>query len=181
MTTESGTPRPIIYYGDPVLHRPCEPVTEFNDELRVVVADMFASMAAARGVGLSANQIGLGARVFVIDCPDEAGGHVVAHVINPILHLPADRQLLIKEEGCLSVPGQFADVARVASAAVTGVDLHGHEVRLEGTVLVARCLQHEVDHLDGLAYVDRLPARQRKRILAACAEEHPTVRYRSQR
>jgi peptide deformylase len=180
MRTDAGTPRPITFYGDPVLHRPCEPVTEFDDGLRAMVADMFASMAAAGGVGLSANQIGLGLRVFVIDCPDATGVHVVAHVVNPVLHLPAERHLLVEPEGCLSVPGQFADVARVATAVVTGTDRHGDEVCLEGTGLLARCLQHEVDHLDGLAYVDRLPTRQRQRILAACAEQYPTVRRRIQ-
>ncbi|KAB1162308.1 peptide deformylase [Micromonospora sp. DT46] len=174
METHAGTPRPITRYGAPVLHRRCAPVTVFDDALATLVDDMFASMYAAHGVGLAANQIGVDARIFVVDCPDATGTHTVAHVINPVLHLPEHRELVTDSEGCLSVPGQQADLARSATAAVTGVDLHGEPIRLEGTGTLARCFQHEVDHLDGLAYVDRLPIKQRKQILAASAE-HPGV------
>jgi peptide deformylase len=153
-----------------VLHRRCADVTVFDDELQQLVADMFASMAAAEGVGLAANQIGVDARVFVVDCPDESETNVVAHVVNPVLHLPTGRELDIDSEGCLSVPGVRADVGRPATAYVTGVDMHGEPVRIDGTGLLARCLQHETDHLDGLLYVDRLPAKQRKRMLADSAE-----------
>ncbi len=170
----SGTPRPITRYGTDVLHRRCAPVTVFDDRLDRLIADMFASMYASRGVGLAANQIGVDARIFVVDCPDATGRHVVAHVVNPELHLPDRRELVVEPEGCLSIPGQFADVARVATASVAGVDRRGEPVSIDGTGLLARCLQHEVDHLDGLAYVDRLPARQRRRILAASAE-YPTA------
>jgi peptide deformylase len=145
-------------------------VTVFDDDLRQLVADMFASMAAAEGVGLAANQIGVDARVFVVDCPDATGATVVAHVINPILHLPEGRDLAVDDEGCLSVPGVRADVGRPSTAAVTGVDMFGEPVRIDGTGLLARCLQHESDHLDGLLYVDRLPAKQRKRLLSDSAE-----------
>lgn len=175
MSTATGAPRPITFYGNPVLHRPCAPVTTFDDELRTLVDDAFASMAAAGGAGLAANQIGVGLRMFVVDCLDADGERVVAHVVNPVLHVPAQRRLVVEPEGCLSVPGQYAEVARAATATVTGVDLHGESVRLEGTGLLARCLQHEYDHLDGLLYVDRLPARERKRILAACAARYPEV------
>ncbi|MFI7155958.1 peptide deformylase [Micromonospora chalcea] len=174
MQTPTGTPRPITRYGTPVLHRRCAEVTVFDDALTQLVADMFASMYAAHGVGLAANQIGVDARIFVLDCPDATGAHTVAHVINPVLHLPEQRDLATDSEGCLSVPGQYAEVTRPATATVIGVDLHGQPVRIAGTGTLARCLQHEVDHLDGLAYVDRLPARTRKRLLAAAAE-HPGV------
>ncbi|MEU1884905.1 peptide deformylase [Micromonospora sp. WMMD987] len=174
MQTSTGTPRPITRYGTPVLHRRCAEVTDFDDALAQLVADMFASMYAAHGVGLAANQIGVDARVFVVDCPDATGAHTVATVINPVLHLPEHRELVTDSEGCLSVPGQHADLARCATATVTGFDLHGREIRLDGTGTLARCFQHEVDHLDGLAYVDRLPTRLRKQILAASAE-HPGV------
>ncbi|MEU6072857.1 peptide deformylase [Micromonospora sp. NPDC047074] len=174
MRIESGTPRPITRYGTPVLHRRCAEVTVFDDALAQLVADMFASMYAAHGVGLAANQIGVDARIFVVDCPDATGTHTVAHVINPVLHLPEHRELVVDFEGCLSVPGQQADLARAGTAAVTGVDMHGEPLRLDGTGVLARCFQHEVDHLDGLAYVDRLPVKQRKQILAASAE-HPGV------
>ncbi|MBM7075432.1 peptide deformylase [Micromonospora humida] len=174
MQTSTGTPRPITRYGTPVLHRPCAEVTDFDDALAQLVADMFASMYAAHGVGLAANQIGVDARIFVVDCPDATGTHTVATVINPVLHLPEHRELVTDSEGCLSVPGQHADLARCATATVTGFDLHGQEIRLDGTGTLARCFQHEVDHLDGLAYVDRLPTKLRKQILAASAE-HPGV------
>ncbi|WP_428965015.1 peptide deformylase [Micromonospora fluostatini] len=174
MQTPTGTPRPITRYGTPVLHRRCAEVTVFDDALAQLVADMFASMYAAHGVGLAANQIGVDARIFVVDCPDATGAHTVAAVVNPVLHLPERRDLEIDSEGCLSVPGQRAEVARAATATVTGLDPAGGPIRLSGTGTLARCFQHEVDHLDGLAYVDRLPTAQRKRILAASAE-HPGV------
>jgi peptide deformylase len=172
--TRSGTPRPITRYGNPILHHPCAEVTVFDDDLRQLVADMFASMAAANGVGLAANQIGVGARVFVVDCPDASGRNVVAHVVNPVLHLPEDRELDVDNEGCLSVPGPSTDVGRPDYSWVTGVDMHGEPVRLEGTGRLARCLQHETDHLNGLLYVDRLPAKKRKKLLAE-SEKHPGV------
>ncbi len=174
METRSGTPRPITRYGDPVLHHRCTPVTVFDDGLAALIADMFASMYAAQGVGLAANQIGVDARIFVVDCPDTTGAHTIAHVINPVLHLPEQRELVIDSEGCLSIPGARADLARTATATVTGVDLHAAPIRLEGTGTLARCFQHEVDHLDGLAYIDRLPAKQRKQILTTSAD-HPTA------
>jgi peptide deformylase len=145
-------------------------VTVFDDELQQLVADMFASMAAAEGVGLAANQIGVDARVFVVDCPDATDTNVVAHVVNPVLRLPEGRALEVDNEGCLSVPGVRADVGRPTTAVVTGVDMFGEPVTINGTGLLARCLQHETDHLDGLLYVDRLPAKQRKRLLAESAE-----------
>ena len=145
-------------------------MTVFDEELQQLVADMFASMAAAEGVGLAANQIGVDARIFVVDCPDATGTNVVAHVVNPVLHVPDARDLEVDSEGCLSVPGVRADVGRPATAYVTGVDMTGRPVRIDGTGLLARCLQHETDHLDGLLYVDRLPAKKRKRLLAESAE-----------
>jgi peptide deformylase len=145
-------------------------VTVFDEDLQQLVADMFASMAAAEGVGLAANQIGVDARVFVVDCPDANENNVVAHVVNPILHLPDSRDLEVDSEGCLSVPGVRADVGRPATVFVTGVDMFGKPVRIDGTGLLARCLQHETDHLDGLLYVDRLPGKKRKRLLSDSAE-----------
>jgi peptide deformylase len=174
MSTTAGQARAITRYGNPVLHRRCAEVTVFDDGLRALVEDMFASMRAANGVGLAANQIGVDARVFVYDCPDATDTHQVGHVVNPVLHLPVGRELDDDSEGCLSVPGPRADVPRPATATVTGVDVDGNPVRVEGTGTLARCLQHETDHLDGLLYVDRLPAKQRKKLLAESAE-HPGV------
>ncbi len=164
-----GVARPITHYGERVLHRPCTSVTAFDDNLARLVEDMFASMYAAEGVGLAANQIGVDARVFVYDCTDEeTGDRQVGHVVNPVLRFPKGRRhRAVDAEGCLSVPGQYADLARADLATVTGVDIHGESLTVTGTGLLARCLQHEVDHLDGVVYVDRLSARKRASILAA--------------
>ena len=169
-----GVARPIVTYGsDPVLHRSCAPVTVFDESLRRLVLDMFASMHAADGVGLAANQIGVDARLFVIDCPDAEGEDVVGFVVNPVLTLlpphegePAEE---VTEEGCLSVPGPYAELPRAFRARVDGVDLSGDPVTIEATGMAARCLQHEVDHLEGTVYVDLLPAEERERLLAEAA------------
>ncbi len=169
-----GVARPIVTYGsNEVLHRPCAPVTEFDERLRRLVLDMFASMREADGVGLAANQIGVDARVFVIDCPDARGEDVVGYVVNPSLTLlgPADGEPAeeVTEEGCLSVPGPYAELPRAFRARVDGVDVKGEPVTIEATGMAARCLQHEVDHLDGVVYVDRLPQEERERLLAEAA------------
>ncbi|WP_019875482.1 peptide deformylase [Sporichthya polymorpha] len=168
-----GQVRPITYYGEDVLHRPCAEVTRDTPDLDQLIADMFASMYAAEGVGLAANQIGVGLRIFVIDCPEQddegrpTGHSVVGTVINPVLHLPdGHRELVERTEGCLSVPGATAVLARVSEARVTGFDANWEPIEISGTGLVARCLQHECDHLEGTVYVDRLPKRARKQALA---------------
>ncbi|WP_174567458.1 peptide deformylase [Actinomadura kijaniata] len=161
----TGTARPITIVGTPVLHRPCRPVEEFDDALAALVDDMFASMYAAEGVGLAANQIGVDLRVFVYDCPDEDGVHQKGVVVNPTLELPEHRHLDHGDEGCLSVPGPHAPLARPDRAAVTGFDVKGSPITVEGTGLLARCLQHETDHLNGKLYIDRLSARARKKVL----------------
>ena len=169
-----GVARPIVTYGsNPVLHRSCAPVTEFDRRLRHLLLDMFASMEAADGVGLAANQIGVDARIFVIDCPDAEGEDVVGYVVNPTLTVlepvgdePAEETT---EEGCLSVPGPYAELPRAFRARVDGVDVHGDPTSIEATGMAARCLQHEVDHLDGVVYVDRLPEEQREQLLAEAA------------
>jgi peptide deformylase len=169
-----GVARPIVTYGsNPVLHRACAPVTDFDEALRRLLLDMFASMAAADGVGLAANQIGVDARIFVIDCPDAAGNDVVGYVVNPSLTLlepvgdePAQE---VTEEGCLSVPGPYAELPRAFRARVDGVDVAGKPVGIEATGMAARCLQHEMDHLDGTVYVDLLPENVRERLLAEAA------------
>jgi peptide deformylase len=162
---ETGRVRPIVTIGDPVLAAPCREVTVFDGELRVLVADMFATMYDAPGVGLAANQLGVDLQVFVIDCPDSENGSLVGHVVNPRLEPATDRELEIDDEGCLSIPGPYSDVPRLKHAVVTGFDSSGAPVRLEGHGRAARCLQHETDHLAGYLYVDRLPAKQRRRVL----------------
>jgi peptide deformylase len=167
-----GEVRPIVQVGDPVLHTPCEPVTRFDGELAALVDDMFTSMYAADGVGLAANQVGVSLRVFVYDCPDEGGERHKGVVVNPVLELPGlgERRLDTDEEGCLSVKGEYAPLPRPDRATVRGFDTEGAPITVEGTGMLARCLQHESDHLDGYLYIDRLPAKRRKQVMAAYEE-----------
>lgn len=166
--------RPIRIVGDPVLHTPTRPVTEFNEELHTLVEDMFDTMEAAQGVGLAANQIGVDLRLFVYDCQDEQGERRRGVVINPVLETSERPETMPDPdhdwEGCLSVPGESFPTGRASWARVSGVDTSGAPVRVEGTGLLARCLQHETDHLDGLLYLNRLVgryAREAKRMLKA--------------
>jgi peptide deformylase len=161
-----GTARPIVRWGAPVMHRTQEPVTEFDDDLRGLVADMVATMYAADGVGLAACQIGVDRAVFVFDCPDEHGTHQRGVVCNPVLYLPVgrDRKLDDGEEGCLSLPGAFVPCARSTYARVEGQAADGSPVSFSGRGLLARCLQHETDHCHGTVFGDRLNRRQRKRL-----------------
>ena len=157
MDVSAGTARPITRYGTAVLHRPCTRVESFGASLEALVEDMFASMYAASGVGLAANQIGVGLRVFVYDCPDASGENQAGHVVNPVPAPPgAFARPVTDSEGCLSVPGQQAEVTRTGTATVTGTDARGQPVTVTGTGLLARCLQHETDHLRGTVYVDLL-------------------------
>ncbi len=168
MDVSHGTARPIVQYGAAVLHRPCAPVASFGAELESLVEDMFASMYAANGVGLAANQIGVGLRVFVYDCPDASKESQIGHVVNPVMATSAALAPPITDsEGCLSVPGQQAEVSRAAVATVTGTDVRGLPVAVTGTGVLARCLQHETDHLRGIVYVDLLSPEERSAILAA--------------
>ena len=161
-----GTVRPITRWGTPVMHRPQQQVTVFDEDLRALVADMVATMYAADGVGLAACQIGVDAAVFVFDCPDESGERTVGVVCNPELTLPEgrDRQLDDADEGCLSFPGAFVECARPDRASVTGQGLDGSPVSFEGTGLLARCLQHETDHTRGTVFGDRLSTKARKKL-----------------
>ncbi|MDT0452976.1 peptide deformylase [Streptomyces hesseae] len=172
---ERGTSRPITVVGNPVLHKECRDVTEFDEKLAQLVDDMFASQRTAEGVGLAANQIGVDLKVFVYDCPDDEGVRHVGHVINPVLDdLPADRRILDdSNEGCLSVPTAYAALARPDYAVVRGQDIHGNPIAVEGTGYFARCLQHETDHLYGYLYIDRLSKRDRKDALRQMAEGTP--------
>jgi peptide deformylase len=170
-----GVVRPIVQVGDPVLATRCTEVTAFDEDLTHLIADMFASMYAADGVGLAANQIGVGQQVFVYDCPDSNQVYHRGVVVNPSLQLPGQRHLDDDDEGCLSVRGQYAPVARPDHATVSGVDHKGDPVTVSGDGLLARCLQHEYDHLQGMLYIDRLPARVRKKVLKAHAEQHQAL------
>ncbi len=170
-----GRVRVMTRWGAPVMHRPQQQVTVFDDELRELAADMAATMYAADGVGLAACQIGVDLAMFVFDCPDAAGEHVAGVVCNPVLVLPEgkDRHLDDGEEGCLSFPGAFVNCARPDHAEVTGVGLDGEPVRYSGDGLLARCLQHETDHLFGTVFGDRISAKARKRLQKAHDKASP--------
>ena len=164
-----GTARPITRWGTPVMHRPQQQVTVYDDALRALAADMAATMYAADGVGLAACQIGEDVAMFVFDCPDDAGNRTVGVVCNPVLTLPEgrDRRLDEGDEGCLSFPGAFVECPRPDVATVTGTGLDGEPVEYSGDGLLARCLQHETDHTLGRVFGDRLPTKARKKLQKA--------------
>ncbi|MFF5565268.1 peptide deformylase [Streptomyces sp. NPDC012623] len=164
----SGRVRAMRMLGDPVLHTPCEPVTDFGPALAELVEDLFATMYEARGVGLAANQIGVPLRVFVYDCPDDEDVRHLGHVVNP-RPVVTDGVVLRGPEGCLSLPGIEAGTERADHAVVEGVTREGEPVRVEGTGFFARCLQHESDHLEGFVYPDRLTGRRRAKVLRTAA------------
>ncbi len=173
-----GRVRPMTRWGTPVMHRPQQPVTVFDEALRELAADMVATMYAADGVGLAACQIGEDVAMFVFDCPDAAGRRVVGVVCNPTLSLPEgrDRQLDDSPEGCLSFPGAFVDCARPDYAVVHGQGLDGEPVRFEGDGMLAKCLQHETDHTMGTVFGDRISAKAMKKLRKqheAAADEYP--------
>ncbi|MDF6041057.1 peptide deformylase [Streptomyces sp. JH14] len=162
----SGLVRALSLLGDPVLHSACEDVTDFGPSLGRLVEDMFATMYAAQGVGLAANQIGVPLRVFVYDCPDDDDVRHLGHLVNPKL-VEADGITVRGPEGCLSLPGLEAGTPRFDHAVVEGMTLEGQLVRIDGTGWFARCLQHECDHLEGSVYTDRLTGLRRTRALRA--------------
>ncbi|MGW5749192.1 peptide deformylase [Amycolatopsis sp. NPDC003861] len=157
------TIHPIVIAGEPVLHQPTREITEFDEKLRTLVDDMFETMYAAEGVGLAANQIGLDLRVFVYDCPDDEGVRHKGVVVNPKLETSEIPETMPDPdddwEGCLSAPGESYPTGRAKWAKVTGADVDGNPIEVEGTGYFARCLQHETDHLDGYIYLDRLVGR----------------------
>ncbi|SEQ53883.1 peptide deformylase [Microlunatus flavus] len=164
--TVGGRVLPITRWGDPVMHAKTRPVESFDDELRTLVRDMFATMEAASGVGLAATQVGLDLALFVYDCPDEAEVRHVGVVCNPVVELPEgkDRNLDAIDEGCLSYPGAYQELARPDHAVCRGQDVDGNPVEVRGDGLLARCLQHETDHLNGIVFGDRLSGRARKKL-----------------
>jgi peptide deformylase len=162
--------RPILRHGDAILRRPAQPVEEVDGRVAALVDDLIETMHHAPGVGLAAPQIGVGARVFVVDLSVGAHAHDLHVLINPEFVEREGMQL--EEEGCLSVPGFNATVARPMRAVVRGLDRDGNPIVVEGLGLLARALQHEMDHLDGRLFVDRLRTVRRKLI------EHDIARLR---
>lgn len=155
--------REIRLFGDPVLREPAEPVAAVDDDVRALVADLVETMYEADGVGLAAPQVGVGLRVIVVDTREEEGAGALA-LINPrIADTSAETDRA--EEGCLSIPGIADIVERPVRVVVEALDPDGEPVRIEADGLSARALQHEVDHLDGVLFLDRLSALKRKMAL----------------
>lgn len=155
--------QPIRLFGDPVLRRPASEVVDFDKELRRLVADLTDTMLDAPGAGLAAPQIGVGLRVFTWHVDGQVG-----HLVNPTLRLSEDTQ--DGSEGCLSIPGLSIDCVRARSVVAAGFDMHGEPLLIEGSDLLARAIQHETDHLDGILFVDRLDTDARKTAMRAIRE-----------
>jgi peptide deformylase len=155
--------RPILRYGDKTLHAPSAPVEEVTPEIQALIDDMAATMYAAPGIGLAAPQIGVPLQIFVIDLSvGQASGNLLV-MVNPEF---VDRDgMQLEQEGCLSIPGFEATVVRPSRAIVRGLDRNGTEHTIEGTGLLARALQHEMDHLEGTLFVDRLRGIRRDMIV----------------
>ena len=156
-------PLEIVKFPDPILERPTEPVTELNDELRKLVDDMFESMYAAKGIGLAAPQVGVSKRLTVIDLSFKERPEDKIVLINPEVILREGKQY--EEEGCLSLPEIREKVSRAAKVKVRAQDLDSNWFEMDGTELLARAFQHEIDHLDGILFFRRVSALKRDLIL----------------
>jgi peptide deformylase len=156
--------KPIRLFGDPVLRTPAEPVRDFDAELRRLVKDLTDTMLDAPGVGLAAPQIGVGLRVFTYHVDSDEPGHL----INPSLALSGEEDE--DDEGCLSFPGLAYPVKRAYGVVAKGFNMYGDPVTIQGTELLARCIQHETDHLDGILFIDRMDPAQRKLAMKAIRE-----------
>ncbi|MGN6608369.1 MAG: peptide deformylase [Jatrophihabitans sp.] len=160
------TIQPIRLFGDPVLRTPAEVVTDFDKQLHKLVADLGETMLDAPGAGLAAPQIGVGLRVFVYWDP---AADAVAHLVNPVLHFPSDDEE-DGDEGCLSIPGLTFDCRRKSHVVAHGQNQYGDPVTVQGEARVARAIQHETDHLDGVLFVDRLTPEVRREAMRAIRE-----------
>ena len=158
--------REIRVIGDPVLRTPCEPITEIDARVRSLVEDLLETVDHEGRAGLAANQIGVSLRAFSWNIDDDLG-----YVLNPRLVEVSEEEYQDGDEGCLSVPGLWYPTKRAWYARVVGEDLDGKEVVVEGTELMARCLQHEMDHLDGMLYLDRLERSVRKKAMRTMREQ----------
>jgi len=146
--------RPILRYGERPLHTPAAPVTRFDADLHRLIDDMIETMYAAPGIGLAATQIGVSSRIFVVDLSVGRDPSQLIVMVNPEFVVREGAQL--EDEGCLSIPGFNATVLRPAKATVAGLDRDGNPLQVAGEGLLARAFQHEMDHLDGRVFIDRL-------------------------
>jgi peptide deformylase len=152
--------RPVRIYGDPVLREKALPVAAVDDALRALIADMRETMKAYNGVGLAANQVGVLQRVLVVDVPLDDDRRAAVALVNPEIVSRSGSET--GEEGCLSIPGIYEDVTRALQIEVRGLDEHGKPLGVKAEGYLARALQHEVDHLDGVLFVDRLSLLKRQ-------------------
>lgn len=154
------TQRDIRIIGDPVLRTPCDWITDIDDRVKNLVEDLLENVDEEGRAGLAANQIGVGLRAFSWNIEGEIG-----YVLNPKLVEVSKDEVQDGDEGCLSVPGLWFPTERAWYARVEGIDLDGKEIVVEGEELMARCLQHETDHLEGLLYLDRLDRATRRKAM----------------
>ncbi|GGF35740.1 peptide deformylase [Marmoricola endophyticus] len=155
--------QPIRLLGDPVLRTPAKPVVDFDAELRRLVSDLTDTMLDAPGAGLAAPQLGVGLRVFTWHVEGETG-----HLVNPTLTLSEETQL--GPEGCLSIPDLSIDCLRAQDVVAHGFDMHGEPLVVQGSALLARAIQHETDHLDGVLFIDRLDRESRREAMRVIRE-----------
>lgn len=154
------TTRPIRLFGDPILNTAAAPVERFDAPLSALAADMLETMAEAGGVGLAANQVGVAKRIFVYSCQGMTGA-----LVNPVWR-PLGKGTQTGVEGCLSIPGIRAEVTRHAEVVASGLDVRGRPVAIRASGLLARCIQHESDHLDGVLFLTRMDPADRKAAMA---------------
>jgi peptide deformylase len=159
-----GSPRPITRWGAAVLHRPSRPVTHFDTLLWALLCDMFATNRAAEGAGLAAPQVGVDLAVFVYDCHDAFGRRRQGLLCNPQIALAAEPREDVGIEGCLSLPGSSLPLSRPDFAICRGQDQFGTPIKVAGTGTLARCLQHETDHVNGIVMEDRLSPSERREL-----------------
>ncbi|MEZ5825767.1 MAG: peptide deformylase [Geminicoccaceae bacterium] len=158
---------PIIEVPDPVLKKPAAPVEQFDDELARLLDDMLETMYAAPGIGLAGPQVAISRRVAVVDISEDKDEPM--RLVNPVIEWRSE-MIVQAEEGCLSLPGQYADVRRPDAVHVRYFDEVGEERRVEADGLLARCLQHEIDHLDGILFTDHISSLKRGMIMRKLAK-----------
>ncbi len=156
--------RPVRLFGDPVLRQRAPEVGDFDRQLRLLVEDLEDTLEEQRGSGLAATQLGVLQRVFVWHTHDSEG-----HIVNPVLEFPDDEEQ-DGPEGCLSIPGLYFDTKRRLNVVAKGVDMHGRPLQVVGTDTLARALQHETDHLDGVLFIDHLDTESRRAAMKAIRE-----------
>jgi len=146
---------PVCTWGHPVLKTRAKEVTEITDDIRCLVRDMFETMQSQNGVGLAANQVGETKRIFVVEIPAKVGPPIRHTLLNPVISFKSKAKET-QDEGCLSFPGIFGPVERADEVEIQGMNLAGQQITLRATGLLSRAFQHELDHLDGIVFIERM-------------------------